>query len=108
MREKLTDYLKQLPAVHGQGPAGSLEDSAGIAQSGERQTEDLKVPGSIPGHGNPFLICPSFDGQSRFFLQYSSEIQVVCFSASITAPESRRRKKRSRIVISTAKTMSAV
>ena len=24
---------------------------AGIAQSGERQTEDLKVPGSIPGHG---------------------------------------------------------
>ena len=24
---------------------------AGIAQLGERQTEDLKVPGSIPGHG---------------------------------------------------------
>ena len=29
---------------------------AGIAQLGERQTEDLKVPGSIPGHGIfPFL-----------------------------------------------------
>ena len=26
-----------------------------IAQLGERQTEDLKVPGSIPGHGNSFL-----------------------------------------------------
>jgi hypothetical protein len=25
--------------------------TAGIAQLGERQTEDLKVPGSIPGHG---------------------------------------------------------
>ena len=24
---------------------------ASIAQLGERQTEDLKVPGSIPGHG---------------------------------------------------------
>ncbi len=24
---------------------------AAIAQLGERQTEDLKVPGSIPGHG---------------------------------------------------------
>ena len=26
-------------------------DSAAIAQLGERQTEDLKVPGSIPGLG---------------------------------------------------------
>ena len=25
--------------------------SAVVAQLGERQTEDLKVPGSIPGHG---------------------------------------------------------
>ena len=29
---------------------------AAIAQLGERQTEDLKVPGSIPGLGMP-LIC---------------------------------------------------
>ena len=27
---------------------------ASIAQSGERQTEDLKVPGSIPGRGMSF------------------------------------------------------
>ena len=27
---------------------------ASIAQSGERQTEDLKVPGSIPGRGTVF------------------------------------------------------
>ena len=31
---------------------------AAIAQLGERQTEDLKVPGSIPGLGN--LICLDF------------------------------------------------
>ena len=32
--------------------ADSLEYiGAAIAQLGERQTEDLKVPGSIPGHG---------------------------------------------------------
>ena len=29
---------------------------AAIAQLGERQTEDLKVPGSIPGGGNSFLV----------------------------------------------------
>ena len=29
-----------------------LQVSAAIAQLGERQTEDLKVPGSIPGLGN--------------------------------------------------------
>ena len=28
---------------------------AAIAQLGERQTEDLKVPGSIPGLGNGVL-----------------------------------------------------
>ena len=28
-----------------------LLSQASIAQSGERQTEDLKVPGSIPGRG---------------------------------------------------------
>ena len=32
--------------------------SAALAQLGERQTEDLKVPGSIPGRGN-FLLCPT-------------------------------------------------
>ena len=28
-----------------------LRNTAAIAQLGERQTEDLKVPGSIPGRG---------------------------------------------------------
>ena len=32
---------------------------ASIAQSGERQTEDLKVPGSIPGRGTVLLIFSS-------------------------------------------------
>ena len=32
-----------------------VEICAAIAQLGERQTEDLKVPGSIPGRGNLFL-----------------------------------------------------
>ena len=30
---------------------------AAIAQLGERQTEDLKVPGSIPGLGILILLC---------------------------------------------------
>ena len=32
-----------------------VEICAAIAQLGERQTEDLKVRGSIPGRGNLFL-----------------------------------------------------
>ena len=31
-----------------------------IAQLGERQTEDLKVPGSIPGRGRFFLSLEAF------------------------------------------------
>ena len=33
-----------------------LRQKAAIAQLGERQTEDLKVPGSIPGGGNDFFL----------------------------------------------------
>ena len=33
---------------------GGQFDQAAIAQLGERQTEDLKVPGSIPGLGMLF------------------------------------------------------
>ena len=33
---------------------------AAIAQLGERQTEDLKVPGSIPGLGNELPIDPCY------------------------------------------------
>ena len=32
-------------------PSSAHEKMAAIAQLGERQTEDLKVPGSIPGLG---------------------------------------------------------
>ena len=39
------------------------EADAAIAQLGERQTEDLKVPGSIPGRGI-FLF-------SNFFLEFT-------------------------------------
>ena len=31
-----------------------ISNIADLAQLGERQTEDLKVPGSIPGVGTPF------------------------------------------------------
>ena len=39
---------------------------AAIAQLGERQTEDLKVPGSIPGLGK--AICPSYQHYGKAFL----------------------------------------
>ena len=38
---------------------------AEIAQLGERQTEDLNVPGSIPGFGNIFI----FFNLAYFFVQ---------------------------------------
>ena len=37
------------PSGHTAGQSVSIE--AALAQLGERQTEDLKVPGSIPGGG---------------------------------------------------------
>ena len=41
---------------------------AAIAQLGERQTEDLKVPGSIPGRGNKvlFIFIPSMTASECF------------------------------------------
>ena len=46
---------------------------AAIAQLGERQTEDVKVPGSIPGLGNglmhAFCICTLFLFAQRFLNQ---------------------------------------
>ena len=35
--------------------------TAAIAQLGERQTEDLKVPGSIPGRGSFYFLFENFD-----------------------------------------------
>ena len=43
--------------------------SAEIAQLGERETEDLKVPGSIPGLGAPFCFY-SKDYMSRSLLVF--------------------------------------
>ena len=42
------DRLSDRPS----GVRGSSNSEAAIAQLGERQTEDLEVPGSIPGFGN--------------------------------------------------------
>ena len=44
--------------------------SAGIAQLGERQTEDLKVPGSIPGTGKPNT--PAADSLFSSFLCFKN------------------------------------
>lgn len=42
---------------------------AAIAQLGERQTEDLKVPGSIPGRGNfVFIYIFLSSNMTSFFL----------------------------------------
>ena len=46
---------------------------AAIAQLGERQTEDLKVPGSIPGLGKLCAACFTF-GQAK---QLASLAQLV-------------------------------
>ena len=49
---------------------------AGIAQLGERQTEDLKVPGSIPGHGRFLLFV-------RFCL--NGMLALLCFQSVVPA-----------------------
>ena len=41
-----------------------------IAQLGERQTEDLKVPGSIPGRGNFFLLVELVNDQVESLCVY--------------------------------------
>ena len=51
-----------------------------IAQLGERQTEDLKVPGSIPGRGRFLSLFSNFNIQLNeyetdpyFFLSFSNK-----------------------------------
>ena len=46
---------------------GSTPAVAAIAQLGERQTEDLKVPGSIPGLGITFCSACSLNSAWRVF-----------------------------------------
>ena len=43
----------------------ALNARAAIAQLGERQTEDLKVPGSIPGLGTFFECNAKWGGQGN-------------------------------------------
>ncbi len=51
----LTVYSQGLLRCCGVHLTSSYLFLAAIAQLGERQTEDLKVPGSIPGRGTPFF-----------------------------------------------------
>ena len=62
---------------------------AAIAQLGERQTEDLKVPGSIPG-GGTFLLKWSTHGLVGYDVCFTrsrspvrSRVGVVAFSALV-------------------------
>ena len=62
--------------------------SAAIAQLGERQTEDLKVPGSIPGLG-------IFHHKRRTVAHNTRGVRCPCFSplarlGARTRPERRR------------------
>ena len=49
-----TRLMYLTPGLHYNLAKGQI-DHAAIAQLGERQTEDLKVPGSIPGRGKLLL-----------------------------------------------------
>ena len=51
---------------------------ASIAQSGERQTEDLKVPGSIPGRGTSFLTSNIYNG-CNFEILITALSKNTCF-----------------------------
>ena len=46
-------------------PVLVIEPTASLAQLGERQTEDLKVPGSIPGGGNQARLAQSVEHWSN-------------------------------------------
>ena len=49
---KAADLSSVIFGCVGSNPTGCMYKEASLAQLGERQTEDLKVPGSIPGGGN--------------------------------------------------------
>ena len=58
--------------------------SAAIAQLGERQTEDLKVPGSIPGLGTSFV-----QGGQEAVLREATRRRQVPKCAMLLQPESK-------------------
>ena len=62
------------------------ERSAAIAQLGERQTEDLEVPGSIPGFGRFFFVI------ARTFVSLAKLYTFRCGSAVDTLAEWLRRR----------------
>lgn len=62
-----------------------MRSTAAIAQLGERQTEDLKVPGSIPGLGIAHVQTPSCPPPSPpFFLFFT--LALALLPAPLSAP----------------------
>ena len=55
-----------------------------IAQLGERQTEDLKVPGSIPGRGIVFVFFKMFLIYTMFTVSYVLKLLIVDFFNEFT------------------------
>ena len=51
MRTQMYQHIGDIRSTHPLKSAWCQIEQAAIAQLGERQTEDLKVPGSIPGLG---------------------------------------------------------
>ena len=73
----------------GAGPKASL---AALAQLGERQTEDLKVPGSIPGGGTFLTRVPSL--QQRGYIG-AVGVGVIIDASQALDPSSNLGRRRS-------------
>ena len=65
----------------GSNPTSSID--AEIAQLGERQTEDLKVPGSIPGFGNRTIITTFSPLSTKVLFPY-----YICHNTTWIIPNS--------------------
>ena len=57
-----------IPTFNSSELNGSLLTSAGLPKFGARQTEDMKVPSSIPGHSNFFLFLVIFQNLVTFYV----------------------------------------
>ena len=58
---------------------------ASVAQLGERQTEDLKVPGSIPGRGTFLSASQSFSCRPSRLRRHRHDITLILKSDGIDA-----------------------
>ena len=68
-----------LPAISNASVDVSIQQSrAAIAQLGERQTEDLKVPGSIPGLGKTVECSEYAIALYLFFMRFQAFIFSSC------------------------------